>query len=318
MIIDARTHIWSSPDQLGREIADRLRARSSERSGHVDASAARHEQAMNCVDGALVFGVRSDRLGARVPNELVAEFVARNPRKRIGICAVDPMSADALDQIEAGVALGLGGVTISPACQGFHPAHSSAMRIYERCAAKAMPLLVTMIEPLTPSALLEFARPGLWDEVAQSFPQLPIVISQLGHPWIDETLVLLSKHSNLWADLSGVASRPWQLYNALLAATSVGVMEKLLLGSGFPFDVPAKAIEALYSVNSYSHGTHLPSVPRSLIRGIVERDTLSCLGLASELAAPHPATIEDEPFPEISVTRTATAAVGARHGRASR
>jgi hypothetical protein len=63
----------------------------------------------------------------------------------------------------------------------------------------------------------------------------------------------------------------------------MGVMEKLLFGSGFPFDTPVGAIEALYSVNSYSHGTQLPSVPRSQIRGIVERDSLACLGIETDL-----------------------------------
>ena len=214
------------------------------------------QRAMMCVDGALVFGFRSQRLGARIPNELVAELVGRD-RKRLGVCGVDPMCGDALDQLEAGHALGMVGTTLSPACQGFHPAHSAAMRVYERCAELTMPLFVTTLEPLTPNSVLEFGRPVLWDEVAQSFPNMPIVIGNLGYPWIDETLVMLGKHPNVFADIAGVASRPWQLYNALLSATSLGVMDKLLFGSGFPFDTPAKAIEALYSVNSYSHGTQL-------------------------------------------------------------
>ena len=67
-------------------------------------------------------------------------------------------------------------------------------------------------------------------QVAQAFPNLPIVIGQLGYPWIDETLVLLGKHRNVYADISGVASRPWQLYNALLSASSLGVMDKLQIG----------------------------------------------------------------------------------------
>jgi hypothetical protein len=104
---------------------------------------------------------------------------------------------------------------------------------------------------------------------------------------------MLSKHENLYADIAGVASRPWQLYNALLSASSMGVMDKLLFASGFPFDVPAKVIEAVYSVNAYSHGTQMPATPRSQIRAIVERDTLKTLGIDVELTAhPEPATIE--------------------------
>ena len=123
---------------------------------------------------------------------------------------------------------------------------------------------------------------------------MPIVIGQIGFPWIDETLVMIGQHANVFADISGVASRPWQLYNALLSAASLGVMDKLLFGSGFPFETPAKAIEAMYSVNSYSHGTQMPSVPRSLIRSIVERDSLACLGIESDITSRRSSTERED------------------------
>jgi predicted TIM-barrel fold metal-dependent hydrolase len=279
MIIDVHTRVWLSLDQLGHEVAQRLRTEQADRWGHLDASPAAHEQAMGCVDGAIVLGFQSRRSGANVPNEYVAEYVAREPRRRIGVAGIDPMSDDAMDQLDAAVGLGLSGVSVSPACQGFHPAHSSAMRIYERCVSQAMPLFVVNPVPMTASSELEFARPGLWDEVARTFPNLPIVISQLGSPWIDEALTLLGKHANVWADIAGVCTRPWQLYGALLNASSFGVMDKLLFGSGFPHDTPAKAIESVYSVNTLSSGTQMPTVPRAQIRGIVERDSITCLGL---------------------------------------
>ena len=118
----------------------------------------------------------------------------------------------------------------------------------------------------------------------RAFPDLKILIAQVGHPWVEETLVLLGKHGNIFADISGVASRPWQLYTTLLNATSFRVMDRLLFGSGFPRETPAKAIESLYSVNAYNQGTQLPSIPRAQIRGIVERDSLACLGIEAEIA----------------------------------
>lgn len=311
MIIDTRTHVWSSLDQLGPEMASRLRGLAAANLEQLESSAAGIESALECVDGALVFGFRSDRLGARVPNEFIAEFVAQNPRRFIGVGGIDPMSADALDQIDSGQRLGLAGFTVSPASQGFHPAHSAAMRVYERCAELGLPLFVTMMEPLTSSAILEFARPALWDEVAQAFPRLPIVLGQLGHPWIDETLVMLQKHGSLLADISGVASRPWQLYNTLLSASSMGVMDRLLFGSGYPFDTPESAIENLYSVNAYCHATQLPSVPRSQIRAIVERDALAVLGIEIEIAHRPASLVNGQPIGAVE----ATALLGRRGGR---
>ncbi|MCZ6835776.1 MAG: amidohydrolase family protein [Planctomycetota bacterium] len=283
MIIDVNTRIWTSLDQLGRETASRIRAQKTERWGQADASLPAHEQAMSCVDGALVFGYRSELQQAEIPNELVAEIVAKNPRRRIGIAGIDPMSPDSLLQLEHAISLGLQGVTISPSTQGFHPSHSSAMRIYDRCVELSLPLFVTMPYPLTTDSVLEFGRPLLWDEIMRTLPDLRLVLSQMGQPWIDETLVLLSKHDHVYADISGVASRPWQLYNALLSATEYQVMDKLLFGSGFPYELPEKAIELLYTVNAFSQGTQLPSIPRSQIRGIVERNSLECLGIEAEI-----------------------------------
>jgi len=65
------------------------------------------------------------------------------------------------------------------------------------------------------------------------------------------------------------------------------VMDKLLFGSDFPYRLPAECIEALYSINQLSHGTNLKTIPREQLRGIVERDTLSLLGIEPP-AAPGP------------------------------
>jgi len=313
MIIDLNTHVWASLDQLGQELAARWRRRAAENgSGLVDASPAAHERNMGCVDGAVVRGFRADRIGARIPNEFIAEFTAKDPRRRVGVAGIDPMSDDVFDEIEAAVGLGLAGVTVSPACQGYHPAHSTAMRVYERCAELALPLFVTLQDPLPSVAILEFARPGAWDEVARSFPGLSIVISQVGHPWIDETFVLVGKHERVHADISGVASRPWQLYNALLSASSCGVMEKLLFGSGFPNETPARAIETLYTVNAYSHGTQLPSIARASIRAIIEKDSLACVGIDAEIATrpAEPEEVDEPEAPVVDVVQRTDAAPG--------
>ncbi len=311
MIIDLHTHIWASLDQLGPDMASRLRRRSVA-SEPVDASPAAHERATACVDGAVVIGFRADRIGARIPNELIAEFVGKNPRRRVGVAGIDPSSDDVHDELEAAVALGLAGVSVSPACQGFHPAHSDAMRVYERCLELGLVVFVLLEEPLTANAVLESARPAAWDEVARALPDLPIVISQLGHPWIDETLLLVGKHQRVFADISGVASRPWQLYNALLNASSFGVMNKLFFGSGFPSETPAKAIEALYTVNAYSHGTQLPAIARSSIRAIVEQDSLGRLGIESEISGRRVEPEAEAPMVDVLRAPPAATTVGRR------
>ncbi|MFK7960999.1 MAG: amidohydrolase family protein [Phycisphaerales bacterium] len=278
MIIDLNTRVWSSPEQLGREVADSLLRYEADHGSRVDASLAALEREMHCVDTAFVMGFTSTRLGASVPDEWIAECCRRQPG-RIGVAGIDPLADDAMDRLDRAADLGLQAINVSPACQGFHPAHSRAMLVYERALALSMPVFVTMPPPPSASTRLEFARPMLWDEVARGFPELKLVMGQLGRPWIDETLLLVAKHENVFAEISGVVSHSWNLYNALLAARSEGVMSKLFFGSGFPFESPARAIETLYSLGALTQGTTLPAVPRQLVNGIVERDVLGCLGL---------------------------------------
>ena len=137
------------------------------------------------------------------------------------------------------------GVAIAPAAQDFHPAGSDARRIYEELSALKMPLVVHQGIYFAAPNKLEYARPALMDEVAREFPELKIVIAHLGYPWIDETVVMLGKHPNVYADVSGLLAQSWRAYDALVCAYQYGVMDKLLFGSGFPFTSAAHCIEAL-------------------------------------------------------------------------
>ena len=279
MIFDLHVRVWRSPDQLGKAIWNQVASHHAGRWVRVDASPAALAASSECLTGAALLGFRSELLGACIPHEFVAECVRRDPGRLVGIGGVDPMAPDPLGQVDAAVSLGLSGITVSPASQGFHPAHSSAMRVYERCERLGLPVLAARCGPLTSAAVLDFDRPAAWDEIARSFPRLRLVISELGWPWIDECLAMLGKHANVFADLAGLASRPWILQQALLGAAAHGVLERVLFASGFPFEQPARAIETLYSLHAFSHGTQLPTVPRSSLRAVVERDSLAVLGL---------------------------------------
>jgi predicted TIM-barrel fold metal-dependent hydrolase len=289
MIVDCHTQIWDS-------------AVSSQLFGAAPAVCAdslHHFEAVHPVDRAIVLAFKSRHLQAEIPNRMVADYVRKHPKKMVGFAGIDPTDPDWRAELQAATEeLGLKGVTISPAMQNFHPNDTRAMDLYDSCARLGLPLLFDS-HHRSPAAILPFAKPVLIDEVAREFPELKIVIAHLGHPWVDETLVLLAKHRNLFANVAGLLRRPWLAYNALLGAYEFGVIDKLLFGSDFPYRAPAACIEALYSVNHFSHNSGLAAIPREQLRGIVERDALKLLGIERGAAAPalsRPRTvIFDEP-----------------------
>ncbi|HEX4054586.1 MAG TPA: amidohydrolase family protein [Tepidisphaeraceae bacterium] len=293
MIVDCHTHIWQSPDQLGQlDLGDMPHSAAKRPPRPAPGSKAawrsmpaadpdHHWAQSSVVDKSIVLGFKSKYLQAEIPNAYVAEYVNRFPQKLIGFAGIDPTERSALDELRAARDhLQLRGITLSPANQDFHPSDSRAMRLYAEAEKLNMPILLHPVGQFTEQSKLEFARPYLLDEVARTFPKLRIIIAQLGQPWLEETICLLGKHPNVYADVSGLLSRPWHAYTALVAAHESQVIEKLLFGSDFPYTSVTDCIEALYSINQLTQGTNLPVVPREALRGIVERDALALLGLA--------------------------------------
>lgn len=280
MIVDIHTHLWDSLEQLGASAVEHIRQRKVEPWDRPDASTTAYGQAMEPVQHAVILGVEARHIGASISAEQVAGYVRRWPEKYLGFAGIDPMADGYLAELDRAVQLGLVGVTISPTAGAYHPSHSRAMRLYERCDELGLPVMVHPGTHLGPQTAMEYAQPYLFDEVARSLPNLHLILGQMGDPWTDQTLFLLNKHHRVFADVTEVVMRPWQLYNVLWLAYQQGAMEKLLLGSDFPFCTPQKAIVSLYSANRLAQGTNLPTVPREQLRSIVERDVFSCLGLA--------------------------------------
>ncbi|MFO0837129.1 MAG: amidohydrolase family protein [Phycisphaerae bacterium] len=292
MIVDCHTQLADWGVELGA-------ARPAISSPAAGSDAVRHLEAIDSVDRAIVLGFKSKYLAAEVSNRSVSDYVRRHSAKLIGFAGIDPTDPDCLQELRtAQDELGLKGVTLSPALQNFHPTDTRAMRLYDECARRRLPIVFEQ-NHMNPAAKMEFGRATLLDEVAREFPALRIVVAHMGYPWVDETIVLLGKHPHVYADVSGLLRKPWLAYTSLLAAFEHGVMNRLLFGSDFPRRSPAACIEALYSINQIRNGTGLVAIPREQLRGIVERETLSLLGIdggatASRPMAPAPPAMDDD------------------------
>jgi hypothetical protein len=154
------------------------------------------------------------------------------------------------------------------------------MRFYESAQELGLPVFFhNAVDPLGANAVLEYAQPFLLDEVAREFANLKIIIGNMGVPFVEQTLSMVGRHKNVYADLTIHPSRIWQTYNIVVAAYEQEVMDKLLFGSGFPSASAGECIETLLGFNMLLADTNLPTVPRGSIRNIIERDTLELLGI---------------------------------------
>jgi len=162
------------------------------------------------------------------------------------------------------------------------------MRFYESAQELQLPVFFHNGDPVLKSdAVLDYVQPYLLDEVARTFPALKIIIGTMGVPFIEQTLTMVAKHENVYADLTIRPSNVWQTYNIVVAAHEREVMDRLLFGSGFPHGNAGQCIETLLGFNMLLADTNLPTVPRVNIRNIIERDTLEVLSIEHKNIKPR-------------------------------
>jgi hypothetical protein len=261
MIVDCHTHIRSLDEA---EVSEHLAAAET-----VDA----------CVVLAAPDGTRSEI------NRKLGDYVGRHADRMVGFGVVDP-TEDRIDDkglAELTETLRFKGFALYCSMSGFHPTHSRAMRFYEAVQHLRIPIFFhNGSHSLKASAVLEYAQPYLLDEVARAFPELTMIIGNMGVPFVEQTLSMVGKHERVFADLTIRPSKVWQTYNIVVAAHERGVMGKLLFGSGFPLSNADECIETLLGFNMLLSDTKLPTVPRGSIRSVIERNSLELLGIEHE------------------------------------
>jgi predicted TIM-barrel fold metal-dependent hydrolase len=287
MIIDAHTRTWPGLDCLGVEVAPAVRKLSG--SLPLDASPAALERATEPLAGAIIHGFRADRLGAVVPNDAIIDAVRQGNGRYVGVAGIDPTSGDAWDEFRRCTDLGLFGICVSPAMQGFLPSDERAMRLFAQCATDGFPVFVSRPAHYTRNAAIGNDRPTAWTETMRQLPRLKVVFSGMGWPWIDECIAMLTAFENARTDTSGIVSQPWALYNAMLSAVQHGVADRVLFASGWPHTNPKAAAETVYGLGSFALATPLPRIQQSVLRAIVERNAYGALGI------PDPASLIRRP-----------------------
>jgi predicted TIM-barrel fold metal-dependent hydrolase len=101
--------------------------------------------------------------------------------------------------------------------------------------------------------VLLYGWPVLLDDVARAFPNLRLLVCHAGHPWIDECLVLISRHRNVYLDMSFMNSTLDQreTYGFLKRARQLGCpLSRICWATDYPgFEFPETLLPKLALVN---------------------------------------------------------------------
>jgi uncharacterized protein len=280
MVIDVHSHTWAFPEHFTADF--RNQAKRAKAGGEVDLTV-RYEEYRGAATPdtrTVVFGGKARRSGLWVDDRYVAEYVGRHPDTLIGYLSVDPTQDEWQTEMRSGHQdLGLRGIKLLPMYAGFRPDDERLDPLWKYADQHRLPVLLHTGTTFVSQAPLECTLPRHLDTVAMRFPDVRIVMAHLGHPYEGECVAVIRKHPNVYADISALHYRPFQMYHSLMLVQEYGVWHKLLFGSDYPFTTVNASIAGLRSLNDMLAGTELPRLDPAQIEAMIERDSLSILRL---------------------------------------
>lgn len=228
---------------------------------------------------AIVYGGKAKRSGVWIDDRDVRDLVAAHPGKMVGFLSVDLTQPDWMDVLREGhQKYGLRGVKLLPMYAGFLPNDRAFDEFWQYVSDHEMPVILHTGTTFISQAPLACTLPILIDDVAIRFPKAKIWMAHLGHPYEPETIVVIRKHSNVYADISALHYRPWQLFHSLMLVQDYGVWNKLFFGTDFPFTTVDESVQGLRSLCEVRVDRFSLSSER--VEELIHRDAIAILNLA--------------------------------------
>jgi predicted TIM-barrel fold metal-dependent hydrolase len=281
VIIDVHSHTWVYPDHFGPGFrAQAMRARAGV---EVDLTVRYEDYRAACPPATktIVFGGKARLSDEWVDDRYVADYVGKHPDTLIGFLSLDPTQPGWEREMREGhEALGLRGIKLMPMYAGFRPDDERLDPMWRYASDKRLPVLLHTGTTFVAQAPLECTLPRHVDPVATRFPDVKIIMAHLGHPYEGECIATFRKHPNVYADVSALHYRPFQLYHSLMLVQEYGVWDKVLFGTDYPFTTVNESVAGIRKLNDMLEGTKLPRLDPGEIERMIYRDSLSILGLA--------------------------------------
>ncbi len=184
--------------------------------------------------------------GVPANNKSVLEFCAAYPNKFIGFYGLDPHKGmAAVRELEHAVKeLGMKGAAIDPYLAQIYPNDAKYYPIYAKCCELAVPIIFTTgPATLVQGAVMDHVAPRYIDFVARDFPELKIVISHGGYPWVNEAIFVTQRNANVYLEVSEFELSPQA--DAYIQAAKTIIPDQFIFASAHPFVMQEKAL-AIY------------------------------------------------------------------------
>lgn len=280
VLIDVHSHYWEYPKHFTEDF--KMQAKRARGDVEVDLTVRWQDysaQARAC-DKTIVFGGKAKLSGLWVPDREVAAYAAQHPDNLIPFLSLDPTQPGWQDElIEGHRDLHMKGVKLLPMYAGFRPNDRQFDYLWQYASEHGLPVLLHTGTTFVSQAPLDCTLPRFLDDVATRFPEVRMILAHLSHPYEGECVVTIRKHPHVYADVSALHYRPFQLYQSLMLVQEYGVWHKLLFGSDYPFTTVNASLDGMRKLNDMLDGTKLPRLREDKMEEMFFRDTLQLLGI---------------------------------------
>lgn len=204
--------------------------------------------------------------GSPSNNPEVLKFCQVYPKKFRGFWGVDPhKKMAATRELEKAIKeYGMTGAALDPYLARLPPSEARFYPIYAKCCELGAPVIITMAPPMdVPGAVLEYCRPADVDKVARDFPDLVIVMSHGGYPFVGEAVYTCLRNKNVYMDISEYERAP--MVDIYIDGMKKMIGDKVVFASAHPF------IEVSDALSAYEHFGLPEDILENVMHGNAER-----------------------------------------------
>ena len=169
-------------------------------------------------------------------NGSVLAFCKAYPKKFVGFWGIDPHKGMAAvrEIVKAVEEHGMKGIAIDPYLAHIPASEARFYPLYTKCCELNIPVFITMAPPPeVHGALLDYARPRDIDRVARDFPELTLIMSHGGYPYVDESIYVCQRNANVYMDISEYERSPQ--VPTYVRAMNGPIAAKVVFASAHPF-----------------------------------------------------------------------------------
>lgn len=173
-----------------------------------------------------------------VHNASVAAVAARYPDRFLPFAGADILAGDsAVDEFERWVVEhGFRGLNLRPFMIGRPASDPAYFPCYAKCVELGVPVFIHTSADWTRTRLSDLGHPRHIDDVACRFPELTILMSHGGYPWVLQACLIAWKHPNVYLELAAHRPKyfasPGAGWEPLMRFGQTTIRNKIVYGTG--------------------------------------------------------------------------------------